>query len=140
MNGNPNEIVSGKETVVRRRGADWSFHLPGQHELRVDQEAGHAQLTMPMEGTTYELAGIEETDDEVIIKLGAELSSHATGVGDNVAEPGYRLPEIQEEFDRLRGRWNQAGLPPAEFNAYPAGATHEDMLRLIRRRLREVAG
>ncbi len=27
-----------KETVVRRRGADWSFHLPKMHSIEVDRE------------------------------------------------------------------------------------------------------
>lgn len=131
------EIVAGKETVVRRRGADWSFHLPYMHRIEVDQENNLVALSMPDSGSTYELGGIEETDDEVIVLLGHESGGHAVGVGEGAPEPGYRLPEIQDEVERLRGRWDNAGLPAHEFIAYGTGETHEDRFRMIRRRLRE---
>ena len=132
-----NEIVAGKEAVVRRRGADWSFHLPAQHEIEVNAEHNFVSLSMPLAGSTYQLAGITETDDEVIVALGDQLIGHATSVGENVPPTGYPLPEIQDEFERLHGRWTQAGLPQQDFHAYAAGSTHEDKLRDIRRQLRE---
>jgi hypothetical protein len=127
-------IVPGKETVVRRRGANWSFTLPEQHRIRINNEHRTVRLETPLEGTTYELAGVEETDDEVIVRLGAEISRGGVGAG---GERGYPLPEIQDERARLQARWERLGLPIGEFHAYPQGATHEDKLRELRRRLRE---
>lgn len=135
----PNEIVPGKETVVRKRGADWSFHLPKRHTIAVDRDAGIVHLSMPDQGTTYRLAGLEETADEVIVKLGEPMMWHGpTSVGDTVLEAsGYPLPEIQVEFERIKGRWIAAGLPQQEVHAYAQGSTHEDQLARLRRKLRE---
>ncbi len=135
-----NELVPGKVTVVQRRGATWSFHLPRMHRIEVERENGLVTLATPHDGSTYHLAGIEETGDEVIVKLGEEIGGHASGVGEQVAEPGYRLPQIQDEFERLRGRWMNVGLPEQEFNAWAQGASWESHLREIRRRLRGVGG
>jgi hypothetical protein len=132
-------IVPEKETVVRRRGADWSFTLPEFHRIEVDQANKTVHLRTPLEGTTYELAGLEESEDQVIVRLGTELGSHGPpSVGPSGPEPrGYPLPEIQDEFARLTARWERAGFAPHEVHVYPEGATHEDQLRMIRRRLRE---
>lgn len=137
-----NEIVPGKETVVRKRGANWSFHLPRRHTIEVDRENGHVHLNMPDQGTTYFLAGVEETDDEVIVSLGEPMIWHGpTSIGDQVLETtGYPLPEIQDEFERIKGRWLAAGLPEQEVHAYGQGSTHEDQLARLRRRLRKVGG
>ena len=136
------EIVPGKETVVRKPGAGWSFHLPERHTIEVDQEEGLVHLKMPDQGTTYHLAGVEETADEVIVKLGDRMVWHGpTSVGENVLEArGYLLPEIQEEFERIKSRWIAAGLPEQEVHAYAQGSTHEDQLAMLRRRLREAKG
>lgn len=133
----PRVLVPGKETVVRAPGADWAFHLPERHTIEVSDDV--VALATPLEGSTYELRGMEEVDDEVVVRLGAELGRHGPPSSrPEVAEArGYPLPAIQEEFERLRGRWKQAGLPEQEFNAYPQGATHEDQLRALRRKLRE---
>jgi hypothetical protein len=138
--GSVNEIAPSKETVVRRRNADWSFHLPAGHEIKIDRENRHVSLSTPQESSTYELAGIEETGDEVIVALGQWLGAGGIAVGDNEAPVGYRLPEIQEEFERLRGRWLASGLSEQDFDAWAAGSSHEDKLREIRQRLREVGG
>lgn len=123
---------------MRRRGAEWSFTLPDGHEITIDQQAQTVSLSMPGEGSTYELAGIEETDSEVAVKLGPKIGSHTTGTGQPMKWPkGYPLPEIQDEFERLKGRWLRAGLPQQEFDAWPRGATHETQLASIRARLRE---
>lgn len=142
MTNGDRKIVPGKETVVRRQGADWSFHLPRRHSIRVDRENREVHLDMPLQGSMFELAGIEETGDEVIVKLGPLLGSHGPpGVGDNVPEPvGYPLPLIQDEFERLKGRWIRAGLPEQQVHAYAQGSSHEDQLAWLRKRLREVGG
>jgi hypothetical protein len=132
-----NELVPGKETVVRRRGSTWSFHLPRTHRIELDIESAQVTLSTPHDGSVYELARIEETNDEVIVKLGDEIVGHSSGVGDSVPPPGYRPPEIQDEFERLRGRWTSAGLPQQELDAWAQGASYESHLREIRRRLRE---
>lgn len=135
-------IVPGKETVVRRPGAEWSFHLPRRHGIEIDQENGTVHLKMPLQGTTYELAGIEETADEVVVRLGPELGSHGPPwVGDSPPAPtGYPLPLIQEEFERIKGRWRAAGLPEQQVHAYAQGSSHEDQLARLRRKLREANG
>ncbi len=125
---------------MQRRGKTWSFHLPRMHRVEIDQENAFVSLSTPDDGSTYRLAGIEETDDEVIVKLGDEIGGHAVGMGDYVPQPGYRLPEIQDEFERLKGRWTSAGLPRQEFEAWAQGASWESHLHQIRRRLREVGG
>lgn len=142
MEEESNEIVPGKETVVRRPGANWSFHLPKRHTIEVDPEAGVVHLNMPDKGTTYHLAGIEETADEVIVKLGERMMWHGpTSVGDAVLEAtGYPPPEIQDEFARIEGRWIAAGLPEEEVHAYGQGSPHEEQLAWLRRRLREANG
>ena len=35
---------------------------------------------------------------------------------------------IQDEIEKLRREWEQAGLNPAEFDAWRQGATHEEHL------------
>lgn len=142
MEGESNEIAPGKETVARRQGASWSFHLPKRHTIEVDREAGVVHLNMPDQGTTYHLAAVEETADEVIVKLGERMIWHGpTSVGDTVLEAiGYPLPEIQDEFERIKGRWIAAGLPELEVHAYAQGSTHENQLARLRRKLREANG
>jgi hypothetical protein len=134
-----NQIVPGRETVVRRSGADWSFSLPYRHEIEVDPGAGFVQLRTPDTATMYQLGGIEEADEEVMVKLGPELArSGPPSMGDVVLAPlGYPLPEIQDEFDRLTARYEEAGLPAQEVHAYAQGSTHEDQLRWLRKRLRD---
>jgi hypothetical protein len=73
----------------------------------------------------------------VIVKLGAEVAGHASGVGDAVRKPGYHLPETRDEFERLKGRWINAGLRETDFNGWEQGASWESHLREIRRKLRE---
>ncbi len=116
-----NEIT--KETVVSRTKAGWSFHLPAQHKIEVDHENNVVSLSTPLERSVYHLAGITETDDEVIVELGALSGTHGTGMGENAPEAGYSLPQIHEEFDRLHGRWTQAGLSEHDFQAYATGST-----------------
>jgi len=132
-----NEIVPGKETVVQALDANWSFHLPHMHRVEIDHENSLVNISTPHDGSIYRLAGLEETDDEVIVKLGEEFAGHAVGTGDFVPAPGYRVPLIQDEFERLHGRWMNAGLPEQVFNAWAQGASRESHLHEIRRRLRE---
>jgi hypothetical protein len=133
-------VVAGKETVVQRRGKTWSFHLPHMHRIKVDHENAQVTLSTPDDGSIYHLAGIEESSDEVLVKLGEEIGGLSSGVGDYFPPPGYRLPEIQDEFERLKGRWANAGLPGQQFEAWAQGASWESHLHQIRRRLREVGG
>lgn len=42
---------------------------------------------------------------------------------------------IQDEIEKLRREWEQAGLNPAEFNAWRQGATHEEHLVEMRAKL-----
>jgi hypothetical protein len=134
--------AAAKETVVRRPGAGWSFTIPYGHEVNVDDVNRQVHLGTPQSGSLYELAGVEQTEDETIVLLGDKLGDHGPpSVGDVGTPPlGYWLPEIQDEFDRLRVRWQRAGFELQEFNAYAPGSTQEDQLRMIRRRLREVGG
>ncbi len=136
MSGPPNE------TVVRRHGAGWSFTIPYGHQVKVDVVHRQVHLGTPQSGSLYELAGVEQTEDETIVLLGDKLGDHGPPSVGEAESPalGYRLPEIHDEFDRLRTRWQRAGLGLQEFNTYAPGSTHEDQLRKIRRRLREVGG
>lgn len=96
-----------------------------------------ASLAQPDSGSTYELAGVEEGEHEVVVKLGTERAGHAIGVGATLRQPGYQLPEIQDELERLHGRWRNAGLPEQKFNAWAQGASWEEHLQKIRQALRE---
>ena len=132
-----NELVPGKETVVRRRGADWSFQLPREHTLRVEGEL--VFLRTPQAGSIFKLIGTEERGDEVIVRLGGALRHLGPdGAGERVvAETGYPLPELEAEVARLGARWEEAGLSVPYFNAWPAGPPNERHLAELRRRLRE---
>ena len=137
--------IAGRETVVRRPGADWSFHLPKGHNARwADRDETMVTVRTGTQGSTHLLAGTDTTaaPDEVVVILGELRGDFGPGAGsaDRPERSGYPFPEIQDELERLRVRWLVVGLPEAEFNAYPAGAVHEDQLRLIRRRLREAFG
>jgi hypothetical protein len=133
-------IVAGKETVLRRRGADWSFHLPERHTVELTDDGHYINVATPQESSLYKVDRVDDSDpEEVVVFLGEEHGKAGPpSFGPGVAEArGYPLPEIQDEFERLRARWRNAGLDEQEFIAYPAGATHEDKLREIRRRLRQ---
>jgi hypothetical protein len=78
--------------------------------------------------------------DEVVVSLGTQhgWSGPPSYGAQSPAATGYPLPLIQDEFDRLRTRWEDAGLDRQEFDAYDRGESHEDKLRNIRRTLRAV--
>jgi hypothetical protein len=141
MSGRSRTLVAGKETVVRRHGADWSFHLPEQHAIEITPDKRYVTVSTPLEGSLYAVERIDDSDpEEVVVYLGEEhgKSGPTFSAGDQPVPPvrGYPLPEIQDEFARLKVRWLQAGRSEQEFTAYPQGATHEDQLRRIRKRLR----
>lgn len=136
-------LVPGKESVVRRQGSTWGFTLPEQHTIEVDESNGNVAISTPGEGSDFRLDRIEETDDEVIVYLGDELGRHgpAAVVGEGEPLPparGYPFPEIQDEIQRLRSRWIQAGGAGADFDAWAQGDDWETYLRRMRRELREV--
>src|SRR5690242_5988847 len=96
-----NVLVPGKETVVQPRGESWSFHLPEHHTIDVDQANRFVTLHQPDAGSTFELQAIEERGNEVVVKLGDPMVRSSLGT----RQPGYPLPQVQDEFDRLRVRW-----------------------------------
>jgi hypothetical protein len=142
MGSGENEIVPGRETVVRRHGARWSFHLPDQHRIELTEDRRHANLSTPDASTLFEVERIDESEpQEAIVVLGEpQAQVGASSEGGPPEALGYPLPEIQDEFDRLRARWREAGLDEQEFNAWARGSTHEGQLRRLRRKLREVGG
>jgi hypothetical protein len=126
---------------VRRPGADWSFHLPSRHTIDVSEDGRYVSLGAAGEGSTYRLERVDNSNpDEQVVFLGEEVGRVGGGGwgNENREIRGYPFPEIQTEFERLRVRWLDAGLPEQQFSAWPSGATHEDQLRRIRRRLRSV--
>jgi hypothetical protein len=131
-------MESESPTLYRRHGGDWSFTLPAEHTAKLSDDGAMISLSTPQEGTTFEVLGVPEIYGERVVLLGAAKARHgSTTFGDDLEMRGYLLPEIHDEFSRLRGRWERAGLPFQEFEAYAAGSTHEDRLRAIRARLRE---
>jgi hypothetical protein len=132
-------LVPGKETVVRRLGANWAFHLPEQHRVELISEGRYVVLGTPLEESIFEVDHIDDSDpEEVVIYLGEPKGeSGPPAWGDQVPEPrGYPLPKIQEEFERLRGRWRNARLNDQDFDAWAQGASWEDKLRSLRHQLR----
>jgi hypothetical protein len=101
---------------VRARGSNWTFTVPEQHRLEIDEERRRVVLATPLEGSVFELAGIEETSEERVVSLGDELESERwgpPGVGERVPEPrGYSLPTIDVELARLKARWREVGGNP----------------------------
>jgi hypothetical protein len=135
-----NTIVAGKETVIRRRGATWEFHLPHGHEIQLDPSNQIVMLSIPSQSSGYVLDGLEETAEEVVVCLGEEHGrSGPPTVGDGPISPalGYPLPLIQDEFERLASRYEEAGLPRQEIHAYAQGSGHGEQLRFLRKRLRD---
>ncbi len=98
-------------------------------------------LSAPHGGSgIYELKEIDvSVPDEAAVILGQEhgRSGSSTAGGTASELHGYPFPAIQDEFERLRQRWREAGLNETEFDAWPAGAAYEDQLRRIRKALRE---
>lgn len=132
-----------REVVVRPRGANWSFHLPEQHTVEVTEDRRYVNLSMPGRSTLFLIERIDESDpEEVVIYLGEGRAWSGPGSWLSEGVPradGYPLPQIQDEFDRLKARWRAAGLDEQRFIAYAQGASHEDHLRMLRRTLRSVA-
>jgi hypothetical protein len=133
-------IVLGKETVVQRRGANWSFHLPDRHEIELTDDRGYVTLATPDQSSLFAVERIDDSDpEEVVVYLGEQHGEAGPPLYSDQVQPeilGYPLPEIQDEFERLHARWTEAGLSEQHFNAWPQGVGHEDQLRLLRRRLR----
>jgi hypothetical protein len=127
-----NEVVPGRETLVRRRGVSWSFHLPHQHRIELSEDRSYANLSTPETSTTFAVERIDESyPEEVVVMLGDAQVAEANG---------YPLPEIRDEFDRLRARWRAAGLDEEEFNSWAQGSTNENQLQRLRKKLRDVGG
>lgn len=132
----------GREVVIRPPGADWSFHLPEQHTVEVTEDRRYVNLSMPGRSTLFLVARIDESDpEEIVICLGEGRAWLGPGSWLSEGVPrgeGYPLPQIQDEFDRLKARWLAAGLDEQRFIAYARGDSHEDHLRMLRRTLRSV--
>jgi hypothetical protein len=137
-----NELVPGKETVVRPRG-ETPFHLPTGHSIGVTMDRRYASLSDGRNTTMYPVDKIHETDDEVIVCLGEPSGSSGplrSEWGGTAGEPtGYPLPTIDLELARLDVRWQDARLGKRLPN-HEAGAEYESHLALVRRRLREACG
>src|SRR5436190_827247 len=110
-----NELVPRKETIVRPRG-DTPFHLPAGHTIELTADQRYASVSDGRNSTMYPVEKIEETDDEVIVWLGAPSGSSGpleSGWNGTAAEPtGYPLPTIGLELARLGVRWQDARLLP----------------------------
>ena len=115
-------IESDKEIVVYRGG--WGFVLPEQHQVSVNEAAAHVDLHMPQAGGVYDLEGVEETDDEVRVYVGAGGPHVGSALGN--IPVGYPFPEIQHELDALRGRMIRASGTRYTDRVHGArGPTHE---------------
>lgn len=121
---------------MRRPGANWSFTLPEGHTIEIEDDVVTLRA-MPHASSRYRLERVEETDEERIVHLGRLHARSGGPPKPEITRPeGYPLPEIQDEIERLRTRWRDAGLPEQGFTAYGEGETHEEHLREIRRTLR----
>ena len=132
-------IVAGKETVIRRAGEDWSFGLPDGHTVQLTDDGKYVSLEVRLGGSS--LFAVERVDDsdpeEVVVFLGAQHGYAGPPTFGEIESRGYPLPEIQDERERLRSRWLEAGLDEQDFDAYARGESHEDRFRTIRRALRQ---
>jgi hypothetical protein len=92
------ERIEGKRTFIEHHGN--VFELPAPHhtiELEdLSDGTTMAMLNTPMEGSSFQLAAIEELDDRVIVHLGSEFGRHGPpGMGDNIPElHGYPFPSV----------------------------------------------
>ena len=133
-----NELVAGKETVVRPRGGT-PFHLPLGHTIELTADQRYASVSDGRNSTMYPVETIQETDDEVIVCLGGPSGSsgpRSSGWGGTDAEPtGYILPTTDLELARLGVRWEQARL--GKLPSHEAGSEYESHLAWIRKQLRE---
>lgn len=134
-------IVTGKETAIRRGGEDWSFGFPDAHTVYLTGDGNYVSLEVPLGGSSvFAVERIDDSDpEEVVVFLGAQHGYAGPPTFGQVETGGYPLPEIQDERERLRSRWLDAGLDEEDFNAYARGESHEDRFRSIRHTLRQRA-
>jgi hypothetical protein len=71
-------IAGGKHVVVHPPDGS-PFRLPHGHGIAIDDTTGYVTLAMPAGGTVYELAATEETESEVVVSLGREVTRWKQG-------------------------------------------------------------
>lgn len=126
------EPQTDKEIVVYRGG--WGFRLPSQHTILVNEGDRLVAVSMPQRGGTYTLERVEETGEEYRVHLAAGGPHSGHVLGDLPAE--YPFPTIDEEIERLRLAWINAGLRETDFNAWAQGASRNSHTTAIRAQLR----
>ena len=129
-----------RETVIRKQGDSFAFKLPDGHELELldshdEQGRQLARIGIPGSGgETVSVLSIEEREEEIEYLLERAGAAHSIG-----AQPvGYPWPLIQEEQERLKMQWADAGGNVSQFAAWRPGTTHEAQFRDRRRGIRRL--
>ena len=131
---------ANEETVVRKQGDSFAFKLPDGHQLELldsQDEQGRrlARIGTPGSGEeTVSVVSIEEREGEVEYVL--ERAGAAPSAGQQPA--GYPWPLIQEEQERLKMQWADAGGNVSQFAAWRPGTTDEAQFRNWRRGIRRL--
>ena len=128
MNANEREIV------IRRQGDTFGFKLPESHqlELREGEDVQGRRLAdlraAGNGGETVTVVSIDERDEEI------EYVVEPTG-----DEPtGYPWPVLQEEQERLKMQWADAGGNVSQFAAWRPGTSQESQFREWRAAIRRL--
>lgn len=132
--------VEEREIVIRRSGASFAFSLPYGTAFEIDDSQDDrgrplARIGVPgAAGETVAVAQIVERDGEI------EFIVESTGVASSVGRqpPGYPWPQVQDEHERLRVRWEEAGGRPTDFLAWRQGASWDSQFAEWRARIREM--
>src|SRR5690348_17033608 len=100
------------------------------------EDRRYVNFSMPGRSTLFQVERIDESDpEEVVVYLGEGRAWSGPGswMGEGLPRAeGYQLPQIQDEFARLKVRWLAAGLKEQRFVAYARGDSHDDHLRKLR--------
>lgn len=116
------------------KSGDFSFVLPVNHEVVFDRNSDPPAVTLRRPGdrgsTSFELLGEKRTADEAFVEVGRALSQEA--------DSPYEMPRVQDEFERLRQRWRQAGGNETEFNAWAQGESVHEHLTWLRTKIRDL--
>jgi len=132
--------IEAREIVIRRCGGSFAFSLPHGNTFEIlDSQDKRARLLARIgvpgaAGETVAVAEIVERDGEI------EYIVEPAGVSSSVGRqpPGYSWPQVQDEHERLRVRWEAAGGRPTDFLAWRQGASWDSQFAEWRARIREM--
>ena len=132
--------VEEREIVIKRSGGSFAFSLPYGNTFEIldsQDERGRPLARIGMPGAAGETVALAQTiEREGEIEYVVDPTGIASAVG---RQPlGYPWPQVQDEHERLRVRWEAAGGRPTDFLAWRQGASWESQFTEWRARIREM--